>query len=60
MVKIDSKKNHVLWNSAKVSLLKTDFLQKKNYVKKIIFLLIGAVIALVALVKKLKRCLRSL
>lgn len=60
MAKDDCKKNRVLWNSAKVPLLKTDFLQNKNYVKKIILLLIAALIALVALVKKLKKYLRSM
>lgn len=59
MVTSESKKNHLLWNSAKVSGLKTDFLKKKNYVKKIILLLIGALITLVVLVKKLKKFFKA-
>ena len=50
-----SKKNNVLWNSAKVSGLKINFLQRKNYVKKIILLLVGVLIALVALIKRFKK-----
>jgi len=59
MVASGSKKNHLLWNSAKVSNLKTDFLQNKNYVKKIILLLIGVLIALITLVKKCKKFFRA-
>jgi hypothetical protein len=55
MVKSESKKNLVLWNSAKVSVLKTDFLQRKNYVKKIILLLISLLIGLIAIIKKFKK-----
>lgn len=55
MASSGSKKNNVLWNSAKVSGLKIDFLQRKNYVKKIILLLVGVLIGLIALVKRLKK-----
>lgn len=55
MVKSESKKNLILWNSAKVSVLKTDFLQRKNYVKKIILLLISVLIGLIAIIKKFKK-----
>ena len=52
MNKSESKKNQVLWNSAKVSSIKTDFLYKKNYVKKYVLVLIGIITGLVFLVKK--------
>lgn len=55
MVASGSKKNQILWNSAKVSGLKIDFLQRKNYVKKIILFLIGVLIGLIALVRRFKK-----
>jgi len=60
MMKSCSKKTPVLWNSAKVSGLKTDFLQRKNYVKKIALFLIGLLVALIALVKKWKKIFGSI
>lgn len=55
----DSKKNDVLWNSAKVGSIKTNFLKPKNYVKKIILMLIGLLVVLIGLVKKLRGCLKG-
>jgi len=55
----DSKKNKVLWNSAKVSGIKSDFLRPKNYVKKMLFMLIGLLIAVIGLIKKFRKCFRG-
>lgn len=55
----DSKRNKVLWNSAKVGTIKSDFLKPKNYVKKIILMMIGLLIALIGLIKKVKKCLKA-
>ena len=52
----DSKRNKVLWNSAKVGPIKSDFLRPKNYVKKIVLMMIGLLIALIGLVRKAKKC----
>lgn len=51
----DSVKNKVLWNSAKVKGLKTDFLRQKNYITKFLLILIGLLIALIAFIKKFKK-----
>ena len=51
-----ARKNRILWNSAKVLKMKTNFLYNKNYVKKIILFLIGSILALIAIVKKLSKC----
>ena len=52
--KQNSSANRKTWNSAKVSNLKIDFLQKRNYIKKIILFVVGALICLLALIKKFK------
>jgi hypothetical protein len=52
----DSKRNQVPWNSGKVGSIKSDFLKAKNYVRKLIFMLIGGLVALYMLVKKLRKC----
>lgn len=58
MVKPESKKNLTLWNSGKTSNLKTDFLRNKNHVRKFVLILIGALIALIVVVKKLKKIIK--
>ena len=52
MIKPESKKHQTLWNSGKISNLKTDFLRHKNQPRKLVFILIGAFIAFIAIVKK--------
>lgn len=59
MEKTESKKNLVLWNSAKVSGLKTDLLKQKNYVKKFLLLMIGALIALIAITRRLRKYFKA-
>ena len=55
----DSKKNQVKWNSAKVAAINSDFLRPKNYVKKLILMAIGLLIAMIALMKRFKKCFRA-
>jgi hypothetical protein len=52
----DSKRHQVAWNSGKVGSIKSDFLKTKNYVNKLIIMLIGGLLALYVLIKKLRKC----
>lgn len=52
----NANKNNTLWNSAKAVKMKTNFLYSKNYVKKIILYVIGAILALIGIIKKLSKC----
>ncbi len=52
----NARKNKTLWNSAKAVKMKTNFLYSKNYVRKIILFVIGAIFALIAIIKKLSKC----
>lgn len=55
----DEKRNRVTWNSAKVPGIKIDLLKPKNYVKKIILMLISALIGLIVLVRKFKKVFKG-
>jgi len=55
----DDKKNNVVWNSAKVSGIKSDLLKQKDYVKKIVLILIGVLIVLIGLIRKFKKCIKG-
>lgn len=52
----NSKKDLVQWNSAKASGLKTDILRQENYVKKMILMIIGGLIGLLSIIKRLRKC----
>lgn len=60
MGKDEGKRERVVWNSAKVVGVKTDFMHRKNYVKKVVLMLVAVLIAIIALAKRLKRLLRSI
>jgi hypothetical protein len=52
----DSKKNQVLWNSGKCGTFNYDVKSNRTYLKKTILYLVGILLAIIALVKKLKKC----
>jgi hypothetical protein len=54
----EEKRNQVLWNSGKVGAIKSNFLKPKDYVKKFILIAIGVLIGLIALIKRLRRCIK--
>jgi hypothetical protein len=52
----ESKKNQVLWNSGKCGTFKLDVSPDKSYRKKVILYLVGILLGIIALIKKLRKC----